>query len=1075
MVTTSSQSNKPLIVYKASAGSGKTFTLAVEYIELLIQNPQRYRNILAVTFTNKATEEMKQRILSQLYGIVTGEPDSQSYIERVQRDTGLGEVMIRERASMALSLLLHHYNEFRVETIDAFFQSVFRNLARELNLTANMRVELNDTQIEERAIDDLIEGLDISSPVLQWLMEYIVENIESDKSWNVIYGIKNFGKTIFKDYYKESQDKIQQAYSNPNFHQKYKKMLQEERQQALDYMKQIAETFFDTLDANGLQPVNLKNGARGICSFFNKLRNGELSDKIITTTVANCLENPENWVAKTNPNRKLIVNIVQEELMQILQEAFRSREQQYRRFKSADLTLMHLNQLRLLHSISQKVDELNIEENRFLLSSTQDFLHQLISQDDAPFIFEKIGTQLEHIMIDEFQDTSTVQWRNFKVLLDECLSHTDTRNLIVGDVKQSIYRWRSGDWQLLNNIDQQFDHYDQIAAEPPIDTNYRSLPHIINFNNHFFELAAMTEANDQEEDYPNGARELRHAYQKVIQKWPKDKHNAGMVNIKLLPNDADYDDATLKETAELILQLLAAKVKPGSIAILVRTNSDITKIADYLMQVLPEDVQLVSDQAFRLDASQAVCLLIQALHLLTHSDDRLALASVVKTYQMDILHTQTDLNQWMSTESLYTLLPKEYNGHQEELRAMPLYDLAEHLFHIFQLEKLQSQGAYLCTFFDLLNQFTTDNTADIDLFVQQWDASLCAKTIQSSENKGIRLISIHKSKGLEFDNVIMPYCDWKLEKLNEPIWCKPTEAPYNQLPIVPINFSSSMKGTIYEKDYLMEHLQNCVDNLNLLYVAFTRASQNLFVIGKQKGTNSRSALIEKLLPIMAEKLHADLSEDPMEFTYGDLYVAEDKKEKESHNIFLQKGHDIWPDILSMDNQMEFRQSNQSKDFINNDEDEEAGKMSYIKLGSILHEIFSTTRTHNDIDTALARLEEDGILYDNELTTQRITTMLRKRLENEQIADWFSGKWKLFNECTILQRDNNNDTILNQRPDRVMMKDDEIVIVDFKFAKQKEEHERQVRGYRDLIAGMGYKQTIHCYLWYVYPNKIVEVK
>jgi ATP-dependent exoDNAse (exonuclease V) beta subunit len=736
---------------------------------------------------------------------------------------------------------------------------------------------------------------------------------------------------------------------------------------------------------------------------------------------------------------------------------------------------MHLNQLRLLHSISQKVDELNIEENRFLLSSTQDFLHQLISHDDAPFIFEKIGTQLEHIMIDEFQDTSTVQWRNFKVLLDECLSHTDTRNLIVGDVKQSIYRWRSGDWQLLNNIDQQFDHYDQIAAEPPIDTNYRSLPHIINFNNHFFELAAMTEANDQEEDYPNGARELRHAYQKVIQKWPKDKHNAGMVNIKLLPNDADYDDATLKETAELILQLLAAKVKPGSIAILGRTNSDITKIADYLMQVLPEDVQLVSDQAFRLDASQAVCLLIQALHLLTHSDDRLALASVVKTYQMDILHTQTDLNQWMSTESLYTLLPKEYNGHQEELRAMPLYDLAEHLFHIFQLEKLQSQGAYLCTFFDLLNQFTTDNTADIDLLVQQWDASLCAKTIQSSENKGIRLISIHKSKGLEFDNVIMPYCDWKLEKLNEPIWCKPTEAPYNQLPIVPINFSSSMKGTIYEKDYLMEHLQNCVDNLNLLYVAFTRASQNLFVIGKQKGTNSRSALIEKLLPIMAEKLHADLSEDPMEFTYGDLYVAEDKKEKESHNIFLQKGHDIWPDILSMDNQMEFRQSNQSKDFINNDEDEEAGKMSYIKLGSILHEIFSTIRTHNDIDTALARLEEDGILYDNELTTQRITTMLRKRLENEQIADWFSGKWKLFNECTILQRDNNNDTILNQRPDRVMMKDDEIVIVDFKFAKQKEEHERQVRGYRDLIAGMGYKQTIHCYLWYVYPNKIVEVK
>ena len=194
---------KPLTVYKASAGSGKTFALAVQYIKLVVQNPQAYRNILAVTFTNKATEEMKTRILSQLYGIWQQLPDSESYQREVCRALDASPQFVSQRAGMALSLLLHNYNHFRVMTIDTFFQSVLRNLARELDLTANLRVGLNDGQVEEMAVDEMISDLKTTDVLLQWIMKYIMENISDDRSWNVIGQIKQFGKTIFRDYYKD--------------------------------------------------------------------------------------------------------------------------------------------------------------------------------------------------------------------------------------------------------------------------------------------------------------------------------------------------------------------------------------------------------------------------------------------------------------------------------------------------------------------------------------------------------------------------------------------------------------------------------------------------------------------------------------------------------------------------------------------------------------------------------------------------------------------------------------------------------------------------------------------------------
>ena len=679
-------------------------------------------------------------------------------------------------------------------------------------------------------------------------------------------------------------------------------------------------------------------------------------------------------------------------------------------------------------------------------------------------------------MIAEFQDTSTVQWQNFKILLNEAMSHENTENLIVGDVKQSIYRWRSGDWRLLNDIESHFPYPAQQLDIRNLDTNYRSQRNIIDFNNAFFQTAAELECltlGDSTE-----TEQLRRAYADVCQKVPEKRNHSGLVSIRLLSPEA-YQDQVLQQIINIVTTLLAEGIQPNKIAILVRSNAYIPLIAQHFLRHLP-DVRIVSDEAFRLDASDAVNMLIQALRLLTRPQDELAKAYLAIAYQRKVRHQEVPDNIYLlNGQSLDALLPEAFVSQSIELMAMPLYELVEKLYAIFDLEQLKEQSAYVCAFYDHLSNYVNENSTDIETFLRQWEEDLCDKTIQSDEIDGIRLISIHKSKGLEFDNVIIPFCDWQLEKSSGNIlWCQPQEEPFNALPIIPIDYNQKqMTGTIYEADYHHEHLQNTVDNLNLLYVAFTRASHNLFVIGRRKATNSRSTLIEQTLPLLSESLPEcileglDAESSPLVFTYGTLTVPELVEGHQTSNIFLQ---DVIPTPISIttyDNNVEFRQSNQSKDFIgNNDED----RNSYIQTGSILHKVFSTIRTAADIDNALKQLEYEGILYDDHNTLDKMTTMLRKRLAHPKVADWFSDRWTLYNECAILTYA--DDHVTERRPDRVMSDGHEWIVVDFKFGSPKSDYHDQVREYMQLIRDMHPDEalSIRGYLWYIYSNKIEEV-
>lgn len=1053
-----------LLVYKASAGSGKTFTLAVEYIRHLILNPRAYRQLLAVTFTNKATAEMKERILQQLYGLHEGASSSDAYLQKLIEDLKaqgqpMDEKEIRVRAGTALRYMLHDYSRFRVETIDSFFQSVMRNLARELELSPNLNIELDNDQVLSDAVDLLIESLTPTSPVLYLLLDYINERIADDKRWNVSDEVKRFAHNIFEESYIERGALLREKLRSPSTIRLYREVLREMEEQAGKEMRTISQQFEETLKAHGLAPDDLKNGKKGIASYFNKLKNGRLTDKeIVNATLNKCLESPENWATKTSARRADIIALTQSKLLPLLQEAETKRPKCLYTLNSSRLSLQHLNKLQLLNYIDETVRRFNNEQNRFLLSDTNALLHQLMSEGDSSFVFEKIGANICHVMIDEFQDTSRLQWDNFCPLLTEGLAQGED-SLIVGDVKQSIYRWRNGDWTILNNLKSGNGPLTQYVRVKTLHVNRRSEARIIEFNNHFFRAAVDFFNNIHLQDQEEICRPLTEAYADVEQQSPK-KEVAGYIKVQMIQPDADkdYTASTLQSLAEEVQKLLAQGVKLNDIAILVRKNKNIPAIATYFDKEL--GLPIVSDEAFRLDASPAVCLLVDALRCLMYPDNEIARATLL-----------LDTGQWVDGH-----LPSDFISRQDELQLMPLYELLEELFMLFQVNRMQGQDAYLFAFFDEVSAYLTENPADG--FLNYWDEKLCSKTIPGGEIEGIRIFSIHKSKGLEFHTVLIPFCDWRLENEtnNQLVWCSPEKFPYNQLDLVPVTYSSAMNNSAYHKAYLNERLQLWVDNLNLLYVAFTRAGKNLICWSRKDQKGTIAALLSDALPHMAQNGTGDWDEETDTYTFGQPCPSEtpEPQTEADHpaNRLTLRALPLTVRMTGMRHDIEFRQSNRSADFIAGTDGEES-PYHYIKRGRLMHTLFSTIETIDDIDTAIDRLVFDGIIAEQE-TENNIRHLTHQAFSLPQVRDWYSGRMQVFNECDIIWMENNELQL--RRPDRVMTDDNgHVIVVDFKFGKPRRTYARQVQKYIELLARMGYDRSqIQGYLWYVDENRIEPI-
>ena len=1076
--------NHYLHVYKASAGSGKTFTLAVAYICLLIERPDAYRHILAVTFTNKATAEMKNRILGKLYALANNTPDGAPYLEEVKRRTRLSEAVIRQRAAEALTLLVHDYGHFRVETIDSFFQSVLRALARELDLGTGMSIELDTRKVIAEAVDLLLRELKAGDATLEWIVEYISEQMDEGKRWNITDELKDFAANIHREDYQRHASQLSRQLESADFLRDLRKHLTLQRKEAIARLQGRAADFFALLDKLGCSIDDLSNKRTGACGYYLKIEKGEYATTLSARAQA-AANGPEGWVSKSSKRYDELIGKAAEHLVPHINETHRLCLECVPVIYTCDLIMHHLYQLQLIDIIHDRVLRINREENRFLLADTCQMLSRMQTGDSA-FVFEKLGYYIEHIMIDEFQDTSRMQWDNFYPLLLEGLSH-GKRSLIVGDVKQAIYRWRGSDWRILNEeLTRKLDHYTPAEAHH-LDTNRRSCEEIVQFNNRLFDLCntLLTDLLGEEHAAP-----LVQAYADVRQQW-NPQNRGGYVRITNVKHDTDEtaSEAMCRETAAIIHELRQQGVADNDMAILVRNNRHITHMVDYMAQHHP-DIHIFSAEAYLLGASTAVSMMVNAMRHIADPQQLHALAHLAIDYHRHILADTLTPADVLELHDTGYGLPEEYIARRTQLQQTPIYELAESLYRILALDNIARESGYVMAFFDRLLTWCTDTAGNLDEFIRYWDDELHATAIPAGASEGIEAMTIHKSKGLEFNTVILPYCEWELTKYGSTLWVQTDDPIAQGLATIPVRYSQKMQQSAFAPHYGEEHLQQIVDSYNLLYVACTRPKKNLFILkgaGKQgeekKKKNDTANTLNTVAQLIEQALPTE-EDDYIEFGQLEANDAASppptEQREEFPNPFETQPQPIPVAMCSEPLTVNFRQSNLSKRFVT------AGTTptdSYLDRGLLLHELFSRMNTAADADSAIATLATQGLIAD-ETQQREISRIVHRALEHPQAAEWFSGKYELFNECSIIYTPGTMppgslcyapDMLTHTlRPDRVMRLDDRIIVVDFKFARPTEEHSRQVARYMELLHSMGHSH-VEGYVWYGYENRIVEVK
>ncbi len=1147
-----------LKIIRASAGSGKTFTLAVEYIKHLIINPLSYRNVLAVTFTNKATLEMKQRILSQLYGLSRGLEDSKAYMdslmeslkdEKIETGGKPLEQIIRERCQIALCGIIHNYHAFRIQTIDAFFQSIVRELAHDLDLTANLRVDLDNKAALKEGVGKVIDSIVYNPETKERVFSYVISKMNDNKNWNISDEMQKFGMNIFNENFLENGEELRNKLEEPGFIKGVQKKLENAIKTSVYEANQKARNILKICEERGLHEENFHKKSTGIYGFLTKLEsstNLQASKGYITPAkyVKDCMESSDAWSRDSN-----VIGIVEmEHFVDMLKDTVKTLEESTFTIISANITLKNLNNLSLINNISNMVQAVTSERNDFLLSNTNDFLNRMIEGSDVPFIYERTGSRFDHIMIDEFQDTSGLQWKNFKPLIKNSLD-SNNECLLVGDVKQSIYRWRNSEWSILNNLSHDPEFTENISDQP-LKMNYRSCSKIVEFNNSFFENATNVLEDDFSNTINSPSDDIRIAYNECGQQCPTYRdENEGFVKIELM---SPIPSTEAKETAETkvetngdmnatststtlstenewhckrlehnVKQLLSEGVSPNDICILIRANNSVKIITDYFDHNVRDDkgnpIKIISSQAYELSNSIAVSTIIYALRVIVSPKDRLSLSILTYHYQTNVMGSTVftdDPNKvfLLSTEEQNSFLPPNFIQHINELEIVPLYELCERLYSIFGLDQLKGQDSYLFAYFDYLNEYIDDRMTDIDSFLTFWDETLSHKTINVRTEDGIRIMTIHKSKGLEFHTVIVPFCSWKMFKTGELIWCKGSGAsPFDDLPLVPIPRSKDAINSVYSEEIKKEYLKVYVDNLNMIYVAFTRASKNLIVISDSNDSNTSNSIaklkkknkgltdediktmilnqddhlfvdndkaLTTMYDVMLRSMPSSMSfseDDELNFIFMNegcgIMPSELKEKSESENVFSNMAETEQVVFHSGVSRAEFRQSNESERFVNG-EDMKADGVNYQNEGLLFHEILSNVNTEEDIDKAILRMEFKGCFADA-FQRENVKRLVHKSFENPLSKDWFDPHWTVINEQDIIFKDKDGITSI-RRPDRIITDDDTTIVIDYKTGHYHPSHEEQVREYMNLLKEMGMKK-VKGYLWYIRKESIFEVK
>ena len=1025
--------NSPYTIYNASAGSGKTFTLAKAYLKILFvsKSYDQFKSILAITFTNKAVGEMKERIIEMLKSFSSEKSLTQPHpmFESICNELGLAPEVLHNKSKIILKHIIHNYGAFDISTIDGFTHRVIRTFAHDLKLPVNFEVELDQERLLTEAVDSLISKAGSDKTLTKVLVDFAIEKADDDKSWDISYDFNKIAKLLVNENdlseINKLKNKTLQDFST------LKKQLLKQILEVEQTIISLANATLTLIDQAGLEHTDFSGGKKAyLPNYFLKILQLNFDINFDSAWIKNLEEKPLYPKTSTPEEVKQILDSIQPTIV----EAFIASRDNIFKLKFLKTAFKNITPLSVLNAIQTELNTLKEDQNKLLISEFNKIISKEIKDQPTPFIYERLGEKFKHYFIDEFQDTSKMQWENLVPLLDNALSAANGSAMLVGDAKQAIYRWRGGEAEQFIDLFNKDQNPFQLEAEVlPLETNYRSSKEIITFNNSFFEF--LSNQNFSEVKYIDL---YKNASQNV--------HNAseGYVNLHFLDiqKEDNASDLYVEKVLETINQCVTDGFSLDDICVLVRKRKEGIAVANYLSD---KGINITSSETLLLINSEKVVFIDSFLRLLLQpNNDKLKIEFLSFIADQHLISDKHQFFQTNLTKKLDDLFKdlKYLNLYidKDTLLTMPLYEIVEQIIRIFNLNK--TSDAYLQFYMDIVLEFTQKQNSDLSAFIDYFEKKKEQLSVVSPSNmNAVKIMTIHKAKGLEFPIVIFPFADLNIYKELEPkVWFPVDKNSYCDFDTLLINYNKDVEmfGEIGKTIYKSHQSQLELDNINLLYVVLTRAVEQLYIISKKdisaKGEvnkNSYAGLFIQFLQQQSRWLDNQLN-----YSYGKQQTIKKELEtketapplqfisipKEDHNLSI-----ITNAGLLWDTQQEVA----------------------IEKGNLVHLVLSKIKTNQDIDFAINDLVSSGDIPSESISELR--TLIIKLTQHPQLKSYFEDGFDIYNERDII-------TITGQllRPDRLNINsNNEVVIIDYKTGDKKSYHNLQLNQYETVLNEMNY--------------------
>ena len=1023
-----------------------------------------------MTFTNKATEEMKSRIIGILKSLSGGEghPMSKDLCESL----GIGADELAKRAKGALGNILHQYGRFSIVTIDSFFNQVICSFAKEIGLQGSFTIDLDQNAVMDQVIDKmLLEIGDEGKKQLRgWLTEFAAHRVDDGQSWDFRKEMAKLAGEVLKEGFKQHATEVLSLSKNPGFFVQVRKEMREIRSRFENEIRKYAKQFHQYLEKESLSVDDFIYKSTGPAGLFDALvlKLGAGKKPEISKRNQQAKGEWTKWLSKQQLRQGHLDRHLETFLVPLHGDLIDYVDRHLIAYESSKEVLRYLYTFGILAEVNRYIQWYRDEHDTILIADLPNLLRQIISDSDTPFVYEKVGSIFDYYLIDEFQDTSAFQWDNFMPLVK---NSTDSLkfSMVVGDVKQSIYRFRGGDWELLQNRVKN-DIGDYHSEVHNLDVNWRSDPEIIGFNNDFFARAADFSKKwfeDMVSELQDGtvrvhikenARRVFETFVDVAQKIPESKKEAkGCVRLEFIDEanveEGDWAREAIRRTIARVEDLQRKGHELRDIAILTRYSKEGRKIADAFIDYRNSEeadpslkYEVVSSEALYLTSSHLTKFTVSLIKWLYDEKNTIALSEWLYEYQWYILKKNVDASDIFSTCGQWEkLVPKAFKEQRVHLRMLPLYELVEKIIQLFGLNQMQEEFAYLQGFQDAALDFSKNEKGDIASFLEWWEKVRKERAIQiSDQNNAIKIMTVHKSKGLEFPVVILPFLSWAFDNVsgrNETIlWCEGNAAPspFNKFPVLPLKYSSNLANTYWGGHYYLEKIKAHLDSLNMLYVAFTRPVEVLIGYGKLPASDKSL----KAYALAHQLCSVKESYDKNQNTYQTGELPEQAKKPLDTVEYGLKNYlcGPWRDKVGL----QLKRSAELNDEIVLDAAQE---------GIAMHDRLSKIRYRRDLDKYI------GLpVYDD----------LKAIVDHPDLANWFSEDWQVSNEVPILLPGGDF-----QRIDRLNRREGETIVIDFKTGSKRKKDLQQVKDYMKTLGQMGYR-GIKGHLVYLQKMEIAEV-